>query len=748
MRWPSPQLVTNTANRMGLILAIAVPCAVGAPPGDRALQRFDYTEIHMGVEARVVLHAPDAATAWHAARAAFDRIAELDSVMSDYRPDSELMRVCADGGTGGRAISADLHRVLRRAGEISAASGGAFDVTVGPLTRLWRDARRAGALPEPASIADAMHRAGYEHLVVADTTPAIEFLLPGMLLDLGGIGKGFAADEALAVLAAAGHARSLVDIGGDIAFGDAPPGEAGWPVTSAAEPARLLRLANCGIATSGDTEQFVEIGGIRYSHIVDPATGAGLTNRLAVTVIAADATTADALASAVSVLGLRRGRALVEQIEGASVIMVEQAREQDDSRMDWWRDARFGMFIHWGLYAIPAGTWQGTPVGGVGEWIMESARIPVGDYEPLRDRFDPVRFDAAQWARLARRAGMKYLVITTKHHDGFCLFDSALTDYDVGGAPFARDVMQELAAACRREGIRIGWYHSIMDWHHPDYLPRRPWDPRPATDADFDRYVAYLRGQVRELLTGYGPIDIMWFDGEWEPTWTHALGRGMDDYVRQLQPDIIVNNRVDTGRQGMEGLTRPGEFAGDFGTPEQQIPPEGLPGLDWETCMTMNDTWGYRSDDHDWKSADELIRILADTASKGGNFLLNVGPTALGEIPAPSVQRLEAVGDWLDANGESIYGTSAGRLGRMPWGRCTQRSADGVTLLYLHVFDWPVDRALRVPGLTTLPRRARLLAADPAGQLPVHRDGDGIVITVPGTATHAADTVIVLEVEE
>jgi len=271
----------------------------------------------MGVEARVVLHATDAASAGHAARAAFDRIAELDSVMSDYRPDSELMRVCRDIRTGRRTISPDLYRVLRRARDIAAVSDGAFDVTVGPLVRLWREARRENRLPDPSSIAAALHSVGQENLLIADTSPAIELLRPGMLLDLGGIGKGFAADEALAVLAAAGHTRSLVDIGGDIAVGDAPPGGGGWRIMTVASP-RVLHVTNCGVATSGDTEQFVEIGGIRYSHIVDPATGLGLTNRSAVTVIAADATTADALASAVSVLGPRRGRALVDRFENAS----------------------------------------------------------------------------------------------------------------------------------------------------------------------------------------------------------------------------------------------------------------------------------------------------------------------------------------------------------------------------------------------------------------------------------------------
>ncbi len=308
---------------MGLILAIALPCVAAVESGYKALRRFEYTEIHMGVEARVVLHAPDASSARYAARLAFDRIAELDSVMSDYRPDSELMRLCADTGTGQRAVSADLYRVLRRAREIAELSDGAFDVTVAPLARLWRDACREDRLPAPAAITAAMQRIGWRYLRIADATQGIEFLRPGMLLDLGGIGKGFAADEALTVLAAAGHRRSLVDIGGDIACGDAPPGADGWRIEIAAA-ARPLQLSNRGIATSGDAEQSVEINGIRYSHIVDPATGLGLTNRPAITVTAADATTADALASAVSVAGPTLGRAMVDGLEGAAVIIGEE----------------------------------------------------------------------------------------------------------------------------------------------------------------------------------------------------------------------------------------------------------------------------------------------------------------------------------------------------------------------------------------------------------------------------------------
>ncbi len=417
----------------------------------------------------------------------------------------------------------------------------------------------------------------------------------------------------------------------------------------------------------------------------------------------------------------------------------------DDGRMAWWREARFGMFIHWGLYAIPAGEWNGKTSHG--EWIMNTAQIPVTEYEKFRARFDPARFDAHEWVRIARDAGVRYIVITTKHHDGFCLFDSALTDYDVMSTPFKRDIMKELVEACRESGIRIGRYHSIMDWHHPDYLPRREWEKRSTQGASFDRYVQYLKGQVRELLTKYGPIDVMWFDGQWEGTWTHERGLDMYRYVRSLQPDIIVNNRVDKGGGDFQ-LTRDASFAGDFGTPEQEVPPTGLPGVDWETCMTMNDHWGYNSHDENWKSSEQLIRMLADVASKGGNLLLNVGPTAEGLIPVPSVERLAAMGRWLKTNGEAIYGTTASPFPVLGWGRATQkRMPDGTTRLYLHVFDWPKDGRLVVGGLLSEPTSAFLLGDASHARLPTGRDGDALVVTMPAAAPDAVDTVVVVDVK-
>jgi len=420
-----------------------------------------------------------------------------------------------------------------------------------------------------------------------------------------------------------------------------------------------------------------------------------------------------------------------------------------DERMDWWRNDRFGMFIHWGLYAVPAGEWKGEKVSGIGEWIMERANIPVSEYEPLAKQFNPVKFDAEQWVKIAKNAGMKYIVITSKHHDGFCLWDTKYTDYDVMDAtPFKRDILGELAAECRKQGIRLCIYHSIMDWHHPD--AQAPFYPKyndtSKSNPNFDRYVEYyLKGQLKELVNNYGPLGIMWFDGEWIKDWTRENGWDMFDYCLSLQPDIIVNNRVGNGRQGMRGLSKSDEFAGDYGTPEQEIPATGLPGLDWETCMTMNNTWGYKSYDNNWKSREDLLHKLVDIASKGGNFLLNVGPTAEGLIPGPSVERLAAIGQWMNLNSESIYGTTASPLGEVPWGRCTAKPGK----LYLHVFDWPASGKLEVSGLKNKVKKAYLLADKKRAKLLVTRKGrEKAVITVPSKATDPLNTVIVLEIEK
>ncbi len=435
----------------------------------------------------------------------------------------------------------------------------------------------------------------------------------------------------------------------------------------------------------------------------------------------------------------------VLMLPGAIPAQRESAAERD-ARMQWWREARFGLFIHWGLYSVPAGEWQGRT--NHAEWIRTTARIPLAEYDQFVGQFNPVKFNAEEWVRTAKAAGMQYIVITSEHHDGFCLFDSKHTEFDVASTPFKRDILKELADACRKQGIRMCWYHSIMDWHHPDYLPRRDWEQdRTAAGADFSRYVAYMKSQLRELLTNYGEIGVLWFDGEWESTWNQDLGRDLYAHVRSLQPKILVNNRVGAGRSGMEGLTKEGEFGGDFGTPEQQVPATGLPGVDWESCMTMNNNWGYNKNDNRWKSTKTLVQMLADIASKGGNLLLNVGPTAEGLFPQPSIDRLREIGQWMKVNGQSIYATKASPFKKLDWGRCTSKPIDGGTRLYLHVFEWPADGKLVVPGIFNRSRQAFLLSDSRRTALNAARLEDALVIGVPAAAPDAIDSVVVLDVD-
>jgi alpha-L-fucosidase len=425
---------------------------------------------------------------------------------------------------------------------------------------------------------------------------------------------------------------------------------------------------------------------------------------------------------------------------------MHETKAQHDARMQWWREARFGMFIHWGLYSIPAGEWKGKTE--YGEWIRTSAQIPLEEYNNFVKQFDPEKFNAEEWVRMAKDAGMKYITITTKHHDGFCLFDSKETDFDVMSTPFHRDIMKEISDACHKEGITMCWYHSIMDWHDPDYLPRRDWETTRTTEgADFDRYVAHMKKQLKELLTNYGPIGVLWFDGEWESTWNPKYGKDLYNYVRSLQPDIIINNRVGAGRSGMEGFNEQGEFAGDYGTPEQEIPATGLPNVDWETCMTMNDHWGYNKNDTNFKTSEDLLHKLADIASKGGNFLLNVGPTSEGLFPPTSVERLKDIGQWMKVNGEAIYDTKASPFKKIEWGRCTQKALNGATRLYLHVFNWPADGKLVVPGIFNQPKQAYMLADLLKKTLNVVRQEDALIISVPPQAPDKYNSVVVLDVD-
>ena len=358
-----------------------------------------------------------------------------------------------------------------------------------------------------------------------------------------------------------------------------------------------------------------------------------------------------------------------------------------ERRMRWWHEAKFGMFIHWGLYSLV----------GQHEWAMEVEGIPISQYELLAKHFQPKPNAAREWAKLARRAGQKYMVMTTKHHEGFCQFDSKLTDYCATRQGPGRDLVREFVDAARAEELRVGFYYSLMDWHHPDGV-------RCQTDeAARRRFVAYTHGLIRELMTNYGKIDVLWYDVDWPLTAEQWESERMNQMVFELQPEIIVNNR--------NGLP------GDFSTPEQEVAAAGA-GRAWEACMTMNDSWGFNRGDDSWKTAKTIVSNLANCARGGGNYLLNIGPKPDGTVPAESIEVLETVGKWLDTNGKSIYGTERGSYS---WNSNANYTRRGNTL-YIHQLYWPGDTpaaqwlpffqpaaVVAIGGLKTKVKAARLL---------------------------------------
>jgi alpha-L-fucosidase len=368
------------------------------------------------------------------------------------------------------------------------------------------------------------------------------------------------------------------------------------------------------------------------------------------------------------------------------------------------------MFIHWGLYSIPAR----------GEWVRSQERLSVEDYDPYFREFDPDRYDPVAWARLAKRAGMKYAVLTAKHHDGFCLYDSKLTDYKATNTRAGRDLVREYLDAFRAEGLKVGLYYSLLDWHHPDYPaygdlhhPMRDNEALKGKKIDFDRYLDYMHGQVRELCTDYGALDLLWFDFSYgEMRGEKWRATELVKMIRRLQPGVLIDNRLEGSGEGFGSLTtaNPGPYAGDFVSPEQIIPSEGIRDelgrpVTWEACITLNNNWGYAAADHEWKSSTQVIRKLVECVSKGGNLLLNVGPTARGEIPSESARILEEVGAWLAANGESVYGCGLSEGPKPDWGRYTAKEGR----LFAHVLDAPIG-PLCFPDLAGKLSSARLLS--------------------------------------
>jgi len=416
-----------------------------------------------------------------------------------------------------------------------------------------------------------------------------------------------------------------------------------------------------------------------------------------------------------------------------STFVFSQDSLPDDQRMQWWREARFGMFIHWGVYAVPAGTFRGQKIDHIGEWIMNRGKIPVVEYQPFAQQFNPMLYDPEAWVKAAKDAGMKYIVITAKHHDGFALFDSKASKWNIMDAtPYKKDLLKPLADACRRQGIKLGFYYSqAQDWTNPGgAVARKParegwanpdsslidaytkeheghWDPAQTTKTMAQYIDEVAVPQVKELLTNYGDVAVLWWD----------------------------NDR----------LERP-DYPGDYKTPEQRIPNlNELDGKDWETCMTMNETWGYKSYASNWKSTETLVRNLIDIASKGGNYLLNVGPKADGTFPQESIDLLKGMGVWMKINGEAIYNTKASPFGLFAWGRCTKKENASNTTLYFSVFEWPKDGKLIIPGLQNKVVAASLLAGK--AKLKTGKTAEGTVVTLPSNALDPIATVIKIEVK-
>ncbi|MGN1313814.1 MAG: alpha-L-fucosidase [Lachnospiraceae bacterium] len=375
--------------------------------------------------------------------------------------------------------------------------------------------------------------------------------------------------------------------------------------------------------------------------------------------------------------------------------MNQEIRE----RTRWFMNDRFGMFIHWGIYSIPA----------CGEWVMSEKEMTIEEYERYFQLFDPVDYDPRKWVKLAKEAGMKYVVLTAKHHDGFCLFDSALTDYKATNTKAGRDLVREFVDACREEGLKVGLYFSLIDWHHPDFPkygdrqhPMRNREEYRDEVIDFDRYLEYMHGQVKELVTNYGRLDILWFDFSYDDMCGEKWkAEELVRMVRKYQPDVIMDNRLEGAgdNHGSIATANPLITSGDFASPEQIIPPSGVQDergerIPWELCATMNNHWCYCNFDHEFKPADMLIRKLVECVSKGGNMILNVGPDARGNIPEESVRILQEIGAWMKKNSDSIYGAGICELPKPEWGRYTQKE----DVIYAHVYEAPLG-ALPLYGI-------------------------------------------------
>jgi alpha-L-fucosidase len=407
-----------------------------------------------------------------------------------------------------------------------------------------------------------------------------------------------------------------------------------------------------------------------------------------------------------------------------------QPSRQNLEARRWFQDAKFGMFIHWGVYSVL----------GDGEWVMNNKKIPVSEYEKLPPQFNPVNFNAAEWVALAKAAGMKYITITSKHHDGFAMFGSHVSDYNiVDRTPYHKDVIKMLADECHRQGVKLFFYHSELDWHNPNYYPRG----RTGRDAgrpesgDWQKYLDYMNGQLRELLTNYGEIGGIWFDGWWDrPDADWQLDRTYS-LIHSLQPQALVGNnhhRRPFGGEDFQMFEKdlPGKHTAEFNKDSE------VGSLPLETCETMNRSWGYNQNDKNFKSTRQLVQYLVNAAGANANFLLNIGPKPDGTIQPEFVSGLKDMGRWLAKNGEAIYGTRGGPITPRPWGVTTEKE----NKIYVHILDWQ-DPAILLPRLPRKIVTGHFLKDGSKAQFTEH--DLGVLVRIPQSAVDEYDTILVLE---